>query len=143
MVEDTVVHRIEILDYLSIVLSVFVIILHAAGIKILKLIKKRTGVNHLFIANFSLWCIFWAMSNLIRYPLMQYSSVNVFMYWTLVIEGGRIPFYLVIFFITIDRFLQLYLHLTYQNCFLNKYKTMLNIMICMLYVIWFASFSSI
>ena len=130
------VFRMDVFDYVSLILSIFVIILHSYGLRLLQTIKQKSGEKHIFIANFSLWNIFWALSNLVRYPLIRYGSDRIFTYWTLVIEGARIPFYMAIFYITIDRFLQLYLHMRYHRCFFKKRKILLSVLPCVAYVIW-------
>ena len=117
---------------MSVVLSVMAIGLHCTGLVLLKKSKDR----HTFIANFSLWNIFWALSNLVRYPLIRYGSGRIFNYWTLVIEGARIPFYMAILYITIDRFLQLYLHLRYEDNVLKKHKRTFCICSMYIYILW-------
>ena len=122
----------DVFDYMSLFLSLLVIVLHLYGLRLL----HRLSDKHTFIANLSLWLIFWAFSNLIRYPLIRYSADIVYVYWTLIIEGARIPFYLSILYITIDRFFQLFLHLRYNRSFLKKHKLTLCLFSLLLYLLW-------
>ena len=130
--------EMDAFDYLSLVLSVLVIALHAYGIRLLVALKNSMGPRHVFIANFSMWNIFWAVTNLVRYPLQRCLHGELYVYWILGTEGARIPFYLAILYITIDRFLQLFLHLSYCECFFSKHKVALSVLAFVLYIAWLA-----
>ena len=120
-------------DYLSLLLSVLVIVSHLYGLRLL----NRVGDKHTFIANYSWWLIFWAISNLARYPIIRFATTgSVYVYWTLVIEGARIPFYLAILYITFDRFFQLFLHLRYERSFLRKHKLTFCMLSLLIYIVW-------
>lgn len=122
-------------DYLSLLFSILVIVLHSYGLRLL----NRIGDKHTFIANYSLWLIFWAISNLVRYPIIQFATKDsVYTYWTLVIEGARIPFYLAIVYITFDRFFQLFLHLRYNRSALRKHKLTFCMLSLFIYLVWLA-----
>jgi len=43
-----------------------------------------------------------------------------------------------ILYITIDRFLQLFLHLSYCSCFFSKHKVALGVLAFVLYIAWLA-----
>jgi len=128
--------NLDIFDYLSMVLSVLVIFLHGSGLYMLTNKRNTTDTCHTYIANFSIWVIFWAVSNLARYPLIRYCTEIVYVYWTLFIEGARFPFYISIMLVSTDRFLQIYLHMKYRQCCFSRLKLYLCIAPFLVYVLW-------
>ena len=127
---------LDTFDCLSIVLSVLVILLHGSGIIMVRNIQNARSTRHTYIANFAIWNIFWAISNLVRYPLIEYFTEQVYIYWTLIIEGARFPFYSSMILITTDRFLQIYLHMKYSQCCFSRCKLYFCITPFLVYVVW-------
>eukprot|EP00111_Clytia_hemisphaerica_P019983 TCONS_00058931-protein len=109
-------------DYVSVVLAISAITLHSTGLYLLWKTRLVPGVNPVFIAHFSIWCLLWAINNVLRYPLSDVVGSELRAFWLIMLEGSRIPFYSAVLLITWDRFCQLYLHLKYQDSFIFKHK---------------------
>ena len=125
-----------IFDYLSLILSVPVIIIHLFGIYLVKRILDETGVKYFFYANCSIWCILWALSNIIRYPLQQYCDEKMFMYWTLLVEPMRIPYAFSIIYISMNPLLAITLRSKHQISFFSRYQFALCMLPCCAYSLW-------
>ena len=125
-------------DYASLILSCSAILLHCIGLSIMWNARSQLDASrgHIFIANFSVWCVFWALNNLIRYPVLRHGTVHVVAHWNLTVETARIPFYSAVLLITIVRFLQLKLHVNYEASFLNKHRLLIVIASFVFYAIW-------
>ena len=127
----------DIFDYISIILAFSAITLHSTGLYLLWKTRFVPGVNAVFIVNFSMWCLLWALNNVLRYPLSENvvgSEIRAF--WLIILEGSRITFYSAVLLITWDRFCQLYLHLKYQDSLIFKHKILLCLVVFCFYVVW-------
>lgn len=125
-------------DIASIPLSVVVFALHTYGLFLLWKLRHTNGSRDCLIAGFSLSNILFVFYNVVRFPIDYYAPI-VFEYLSVVVEGLRIPFYGSMILLTTERFLEVYLHMKYQNYCFNQHKLKYAVSLWILFIIWLAA----
>jgi len=122
-------------ELISLPLSAVVVLLHLYGIYMLWRVGVLSSSKYVLIASFSLSNILFAMHNLVRFPIYAH-FLDVYMYLSVVVEGVRIPFYGMMVLLTLERFLEVYLHMLYYESFFNKKKFYLALLLWLLFLAW-------
>lgn len=122
-------------ELISLPLSAIVVLLHLYGIYMLWRVGVLGSSKYVLIASFSLSNILFAMHNLVRFPVHRHFP-EVFVYLSVVVEGLRLPFYGNMVLLTLERFLEVYLHMLYYESFFNKRKFYLALFLWLLFLGW-------
>lgn len=125
----------EVLRIVALCFSVFGILFHAIGIKLLitennwnKQFKQGRTQGVLLLMNISISDILFSVQNIFRF-FMEYYEINklatIIAIMDVITYGIGIPFYWGMFLLTMQRFLEVYLHLRYYGCWFEKRQFLL------------------
>lgn len=103
------------LEILIIIISIICALLNLIGIYCFKIFSRWKYTQTYFIASLSICNVFFALTNIVRYSLAKLTTDDILNYLDMFSQGLNFPFYTVLFSLTMDRFLEIYLHLRYTN----------------------------
>lgn len=110
------------LEILILTISILGVLLHLIGIYCLKIFSRWKYTQTYLIVHLSICHIFYALLGIIRNGFSESMTDDILNYLALFGQGLNFPFYTVMFSLTLDRFLEIYLHLRYTNSFFVRHK---------------------
>lgn len=132
---------LNVCDSIDVILSVTVILLHALCLNLIY--RRKYGRKHMFIASMLLVELIWCVGTLLNYPIYNFERELLHKYQAL-LAALNISFFGSIFMLTLERFLEVFLHMRYSKCWFskNKLKLCLGVWLITLFVAIFVLFLS-